>query len=392
MDKKMTSGEIAKKVGISPKAIRLYDEKGLLKPSDYSEGNYRLYDKEAILVLEKIIALKQVGFTLEEIYENLILGKNTDIAESLKWQLRMMEKKKKEIEKTIACINGMLQRTNGQPDWNDVAEVARTIQMDQEADERHFEALKHTAIERDWYEVIFDSLYLKENTCVLDLGCGFGKLWRNNWSCIPKNVQIDAVDVHGSWADDFEKYVLEHNGELPMNSKVSLFWGDVEQNDVWDEILCESYDYIIGHYLLDFLSDINGLITKVSKALRRGGRFSVNGFEVSSEHYFWKKILSDMGLKTSFIDEKLRVEERAVYDFGNLLQNYFEIVETVTLDNSMMYRNSAEIMERLYQRYPENRKYFEENEDLIKDAFERTLEEKGTVIVENTSSFWQCIK
>ena len=32
MDKKMTSGEIAKKVGISPKAIRLYDEKGLLKP------------------------------------------------------------------------------------------------------------------------------------------------------------------------------------------------------------------------------------------------------------------------------------------------------------------------------------------------------------------------
>jgi len=47
MDKKMTSGEIAKKVGVSQKAIRLYDEKGLLKPSEYSEGNYRLYDKES---------------------------------------------------------------------------------------------------------------------------------------------------------------------------------------------------------------------------------------------------------------------------------------------------------------------------------------------------------
>lgn len=30
MDKKMTSEEIAKKVGISQKAVRLYDEKGLL--------------------------------------------------------------------------------------------------------------------------------------------------------------------------------------------------------------------------------------------------------------------------------------------------------------------------------------------------------------------------
>lgn len=39
MDKKMTSGEIAKKTGVSQKAIRLYDEKGLLKPTDYSEGN-----------------------------------------------------------------------------------------------------------------------------------------------------------------------------------------------------------------------------------------------------------------------------------------------------------------------------------------------------------------
>ena len=59
MSDKMTSGEIAKKAGISQKAVRLYDQKGLLKPSDYTEGNYRLYDKEALLILEKIIALKQ---------------------------------------------------------------------------------------------------------------------------------------------------------------------------------------------------------------------------------------------------------------------------------------------------------------------------------------------
>ena len=35
--------------------------------TDYSEGNYRLYDKEALQVLEKIVALKQLGFSLEEI-------------------------------------------------------------------------------------------------------------------------------------------------------------------------------------------------------------------------------------------------------------------------------------------------------------------------------------
>ena len=79
MNDKMTSGEIAKKAGVSQKAIRLYDEKGLLKPSDYSEGNYRLYDNESLLVLEKIIALKQIGFSLEEIRDNLVGSKNTNI-------------------------------------------------------------------------------------------------------------------------------------------------------------------------------------------------------------------------------------------------------------------------------------------------------------------------
>ena len=64
MDDKMTSGEIAKKAGVSQKAVRLYDEKGLLKPTDYSDGNYRLYDKEALQVLEKIVALIKICSSL----------------------------------------------------------------------------------------------------------------------------------------------------------------------------------------------------------------------------------------------------------------------------------------------------------------------------------------
>ncbi len=393
MEKKMTSGEIARKVGISQKAVRLYDEKGLLKPSDYSEGNYRLYDNEAILVLEKIIALKQIGFTLEEIYENLILGKNMDIVESLNQQLEIMEKKKQEIEKNIACIKGMLARTEGQPDWNDVAEVARSIQMDQVADERHFDALKHTAIERDWYEVIFETLQLTPNSRVLDLGCGFGKLWRNNWKRIPENVRVDALDLRGSWADDFEKFVLNNSVELNQNSKVNFVWGDVEQEKSWLQLQENTkYDYIIGHYLLDFINDINIFITRVANALKESGLFSVNGFETSSEHIFWKKMFVEMGLKATFIDIKLQTEEAQTECFKELLQKFFESVKLVTLDNSMRYDNSEEILGRLRQQYPENRKYIEDNENLIRQYFDGILEREGTVIVENTSSFWHCIK
>lgn len=392
MEKKMTSGEIAKKVGISQKAVRLYDEKGLLKPSDYSEGNYRLYDKEAILVLEKIIALKQVGFTLEEIYENLILGNNMDITESLNQQLEMMEKKKDEIEKTIACIKGMLARTNGQPDWNDVADVARSIQMDQEADKNHLEALKHTAINRDWYEVIYEMLDLKSDSQVLDLGCGFGKLWRNNQKNMPKNIQVDAVDMKGSWAEDFERYMVDNKEEISPDFHVNFFWGDLEQEKTWNALQHNKYDYIIGHYLLDFLSDINSFIIRVSNVLKESGLFSLNGFEVSREHFYWKHIFEEMGLKANFIDANIQTEESSMEDFRNFLKDYFKTVNIVSLDNSMCYRDSEELVERLYHRYPENKKYLEENEKIIKKYFDNLFEKNEVVIVENSSSFWQCMK
>lgn len=392
MEKKMTSGEIAKKVGISQKAVRLYDEKGLLKPSDYSEGNYRLYDKEAILILEKIIALKQVGFTLEEIYENLILGKNMDITESLNQQLELMEKKKQDIEKTIACIKTMLIRTNGQPNWNDVADVARSIQKDQEADEYHMNALKYTAIERDWYEVIFETLEIKEGMNILDLGCGFGKLWRNNWQQIPENTQIDAVDLKGSWAENFEEFASEHKKELPKNCAINFFWGNVEEEKMWNSLPQKQYDYVIGHYLIDFVEDVDGFIGQVASSVKEGGIFSVNGPEVSKEHLVWKKIFEELNLKTNFIKEILQAEKIQTEQFTECLQNYYKGVKKVQLDNGMRYEDSDVALERLYHRYPQNRKYIEENEHIIKAYFDKVLEKENEIFIDNANIFWHCIK
>ena len=83
MKEKMTSGENAKQAGVSTKALRIYDEKGLLKPVGHSEGNYKLYDKSSLIILEKIIALKHIGFSLEEIKSSLENDEQGSIREIL---------------------------------------------------------------------------------------------------------------------------------------------------------------------------------------------------------------------------------------------------------------------------------------------------------------------
>lgn len=395
MNKKMTSGEIAKKVGVSQKAIRLYDEKGLLKPADYSEGNYRLYDKESILVLEKIIALKHIGFTLEEIYDNLVVGKNMDIVESLNQQLEIMEQKKAEIQKTIDCIKGILSRTDGQPDWSDVAEIARNIRQDQDADDFHFYALKHTAINRDWYEVIYEMLNIDEASRVLDIGCGFGKLWRNNWKTIPEQTTIKGIDLHGSWADDLDKFINENKDELSQGTDISLYWGDVEEENVWNEVYNgdeDAYDYVVAHYLLENINNVEKLLRKVSGVMKKGATFSCNAYQVNSEHLYWKQVFNALNLKDNFIKEQIKEEEKYYEDFKMLLEKYFDSVEVQSLDNSMRYETADEVFERLCSNYPGNVKYIKENEVAIKNYFIDKLQENDEVVVNNNSQFWRCRK
>lgn len=393
MDKKMTSGEIAKKAGISQKAVRLYDEKGLLKPTAYTEGNYRLYDKEALLVLEKIIALKQIGFSLEEIHANLIAEKNMDITQSLYRQLELMEAKKCELERTIACIKRVLARSGGQPDWNSVAEIARMIQVDQGADERHLKALKHTADATDWYVKIYDSLGIERDSRVLDLGCGYGKLWRNNWNGIPEGVKVDAFDLHGSWADDFSGYIEESKTELPAGTDISIQWSDVEEGETWEQIAAGApYTYVIAHYLLSFLKNKELFIQRAAGVLAEGGMFSCNGYEVSREHLFWKQIFDDMKLGSGFITEKLADKQQKHDGFRALLEQYFETVETIGISNNMRYESSEELFDRLCQYCPEKKKYFAEKEVQIKDYFEKLILEQGEVVIVTDSEFWHCYK
>ncbi len=392
MDKKMTSGEIAKKTGVSQKTIRLYDEKGLLKPTDYTEGNYRLYDKEALSVLEKIIALKQIGFSLEEIHQNLSEDSEVDITETLNRQLDILIGKKYEIEKAIASIRSVLVRES-EPDWDSVADIVKMMQIDQGADENHFKALKHHASPEDWYVMIYKNLGLRANARVLDLGCGYAKLWRNSWNTIPENMQIDCYDLHGSWADDFETYLAEHKDTLAEGTAINLYFEDVEAQETWESIgEREAYDFIVAHYLTGFIKDLELFMERVADALTPGGMFSVNVAGASREHAFWQDIFTKLQLKTDFMKESEGKSKKRLDSFLTILEKYFTKVENTVIDNWMRYEDAEELFARLLERYPENKKYLTDKERVIKEYFVQELEEQGAIVVPTSSDFQHCFK
>ena len=68
MDRRLyPSGKFAQKALVSVRTLRYYDKEGLLSPTEYSEAGYRLYSDEDLVNLQQILALKFLGFALDEI-------------------------------------------------------------------------------------------------------------------------------------------------------------------------------------------------------------------------------------------------------------------------------------------------------------------------------------
>ncbi|MGD0439179.1 MAG: helix-turn-helix domain-containing protein [Acidimicrobiales bacterium] len=80
-------GEFARLGQVSPRMLRHYDELGLLDPALVDpDSGYRLYSVRQLSQLHRVVALRDMGFTLEQIRE--ILAENLPV-DQLRGMLRL---------------------------------------------------------------------------------------------------------------------------------------------------------------------------------------------------------------------------------------------------------------------------------------------------------------
>ncbi|RLM12154.1 Cu(I)-responsive transcriptional regulator [Gibbsiella quercinecans] len=104
----MNISEVAKKTGLTSKAIRFYEEKGLLTAPLRAGNGYRCYGSKQIEELTLLRQARQVGFTLDECRELVALF-NDPKRHSADVKARTLQKVA-EIEKHMQELDGMRQR------------------------------------------------------------------------------------------------------------------------------------------------------------------------------------------------------------------------------------------------------------------------------------------
>ncbi len=83
-DAELEIGEVARRAGMRPSAVRYYEERGLIAPARRTSGGRRLYGIEAVERLTLIAFAKSIGFSLDEV-RNLLFGFSDDTKAGARW-------------------------------------------------------------------------------------------------------------------------------------------------------------------------------------------------------------------------------------------------------------------------------------------------------------------
>ncbi len=105
-------GEFSKITRVSVKALRLYHEKGLLRPDFIDpQSGYRYYSAAQFYEIQLIGQLKAMGFTLQEIREIIDqCEEDQDLVNLLSHKKRELERKVKSFRESITVIEILLEK------------------------------------------------------------------------------------------------------------------------------------------------------------------------------------------------------------------------------------------------------------------------------------------
>ena len=105
----MTVNKVSKLTGVSIRTLQYYDKIGLLKPAEYTESGYRLYDDAALEKLQQILLFRELEFPLKDI-KDIVNRSDFDKTKALEQQIELLELKKEHIENLLTMCKYLKKR------------------------------------------------------------------------------------------------------------------------------------------------------------------------------------------------------------------------------------------------------------------------------------------
>ncbi|GAB3598276.1 MerR family transcriptional regulator [Microbacterium tumbae] len=103
--------EIARLTGTTSRTLRHYDDIGLLAPSRVARNGYRHYDEQALVRLQRILLLRELGLGLPQIAE--VLTRQRAEVSALETHLELLREERARLTRQIASVSSTIDALRG---------------------------------------------------------------------------------------------------------------------------------------------------------------------------------------------------------------------------------------------------------------------------------------
>lgn len=370
MDKYYKTGEFAKMANLSIRTIRYYDKIGLLKPSKIADNGYRMYSDKDFMKLQKILSLKYLGFSLDDIFSMTVNDSYLSLQQSLSLQKKMIDQKieqlqniKLSLEKTEQFI------TQSQNiDWKAILDNINFNTMEQDLLEQYKNSTniniriklheKYSINPIHWFEWMFSQYHLDNGMKVLEIGCGNGELWQQNQKNIP-NIQLTLTDISQGMLDDAKN-------RLKDIKDIDYQCFDCHQIP-YDN---QTFDIVIANHVLFYVQDIEQVLKEINRVLKNDGIFYCSTYG--------KKHMKEITDLIKEFNPKITLSNIKLYDIFGLengkiiLEPYFKKIETLIHDDYLLVNDVNDIINYILSCHGN------QSEFILKDyeSFKRYMEKK----------------
>ena len=132
-------GETARRLGVTTKALRVYEREGLIVPHR-AESRWRLYGPTQIARLHQILVLRDLGLSLKSIKK--LVGSHSRLRDVLRLQRETLESQQDKIRRAIALIDTAQRQLDEGRDLSldDLTILTKETVVQQSTDNKEFAA------------------------------------------------------------------------------------------------------------------------------------------------------------------------------------------------------------------------------------------------------------
>lgn len=376
------TGQFAKLANVSERTIRYYDKIGLLKPSFVMENGYRQYSDLDLLKLQKILSLKHLGFSIEEIFPMVM--DNTNLKESFELQIDLIEDKISHLQ----SLKDALKRASQTPDlsWNMILSLVQLSNEETNIIEQYKNAKnlndrislheKYSTNKQGWFNWLFNQIDFSRVNRLLELGCGNGKLWQEN--------RIDLRNREIFLSDISEGMVEEVRNKL--GTDFNCIVADAEKIPFKDSY----FDTIIANHILFYLNDLNLGLKEIDRVLKSDGILYCSTYG--------KNHMKEITEIVQNFDSRINLSNHSLYEiFGlengeGILSKYFSNIQRMDYQDSLEITESKPLIDYIMSCHGNQNEMLGPRLNEFKEYIEELLENNGKIIVTKQAGLFICKK